>query len=299
MAYTEAKQSVIPFNKKGEHNMKPGELTHIDVWGQYDVASINNFQYYLLLVDDASRYVTVEFLKSKDQVAQKVKNYLTHLEVQGKMPKAICVDCGCEFVNKVLLQWCYAKGMEVHMTAPHSPSQNGVTKQMNCMLKDLARAMHFAADLPVFLWEQAVVHMAYVRNYVYSSAVREATPYERWHGTKPDVLHLREFGVPVWILLQGQKVLPKMELCSRCSTLVGYDDGSKSVLYYNAETHKVLTSRNFHFLEPSDTPADLECIIITANNVAHEGESMGDTPNTVDAQNVDGEPRPLSLQKRK
>ena len=68
-AYTEAKQSVIPFNKKGEHNMKPGELTHIDVWGKYDVASINNFQYYLLLVDDASRYVTVEFLKSKDQVA--------------------------------------------------------------------------------------------------------------------------------------------------------------------------------------------------------------------------------------
>jgi hypothetical protein len=54
VACTEAKQSVIPFNKKGEHDTEPGDLTHVDVWGKYDVASINNFQYYLLLVDDTS-----------------------------------------------------------------------------------------------------------------------------------------------------------------------------------------------------------------------------------------------------
>jgi transposase InsO family protein len=72
--------------------------------------------------------VTVEFLKSKDQAVQKVKNYFTHLEVQGRMPNAIHIDCGCEFINDSLLEWLYSKGMEVHMTAPHSPSQNGVTK---------------------------------------------------------------------------------------------------------------------------------------------------------------------------
>jgi len=53
MACTEAKQSVIPFNKKGDHKRKPGELMHIDVWGKYDVASINRFSYCLLLVNDA------------------------------------------------------------------------------------------------------------------------------------------------------------------------------------------------------------------------------------------------------
>ncbi len=29
---------------------------------------------------------------------------------------------------------------------------------------------------------------------------------------------------------------------------MGYDNDSKSIKYYNAETRKVLTSRNFHFL---------------------------------------------------
>ncbi len=81
MAYTEAKQSVIPFNKGREHNTEPGELTHIDVWGKYSVTSIDGFQYYLLMVNNASQYVMIEFLKSKDQAGQKVKNYFTHLQV--------------------------------------------------------------------------------------------------------------------------------------------------------------------------------------------------------------------------
>jgi hypothetical protein len=212
-------------------------------------------------------------MKTKDQSTQKVKNYLTHLQTYGKMPKVIHIDHRQKFVNDSLLEWLYSKGMKVHMTAPHSPSQNRVTECMNWSLKDLARAMCFATDLPVFLWKQAIAHVAYVHNHTYSSAVRDATPYERWHGKKPNISHLCKFGTPVWILLQGQKMLPKMEPCSRRCALVGYDDGSKLVLYYSAETRKILTLRNFCFLEPSDTPTDPERIVITADNIAHEGES--------------------------
>jgi len=63
----------------------------------------------------------------------------------------MCIDRGHKFVNDSLLEWLYSKGMEAHMTAPHSPSQNGVVEWMNWTLEDLARAMHFGADLPVFL----------------------------------------------------------------------------------------------------------------------------------------------------
>jgi hypothetical protein len=81
VACTEAKQSVLPFNKTGDNDMHPGDLTHIDIWGKYDVASINGCQYYLLMVDDTSQFVTVKFLKSKDQATQKVKKYFMHLEL--------------------------------------------------------------------------------------------------------------------------------------------------------------------------------------------------------------------------
>ena len=38
-------------------------------------------------------------------------------------------------------------------------------------------------------------------------------PYEMWYGLKLNVAHLHEFGMSVWVLLQGQveqcKILPK------------------------------------------------------------------------------------------
>ena len=40
-------------------------------------------------------------------------------------------------------------------------------------------------------------------------------PYEGWHNKKPNVSHLCEFGAPVWILLQGQKIDQKMQAKSK------------------------------------------------------------------------------------
>ena len=126
IACTESKQTVEPFGKPTERKTEPGELTHIDLWGKYSITSINGNNYYILFVNDAERFSTTEFLKGKDKAAQKVKEYLTHLKTQGKMPKAIRVDRGKEFVNDELKTWCQEQGIEIQMTAPYSPSQNGV-----------------------------------------------------------------------------------------------------------------------------------------------------------------------------
>jgi transposase InsO family protein len=145
----------------------------------------------------------------------------------------------------VLKTWCKEKGIDIRMTAPHSPSQNGVAERMNRTLSELARAMLAANDLPEFLWECAVLHGTYIRNRSYNEHLKTLTPYQGWYGKKPSVAHLREFGAPVWILNQGEhqdrKLLPK----SRRRSYVGFDDGARAVKYYNAETRKILTSRNF------------------------------------------------------
>jgi len=81
---------------------------------------------------------------------------------------------------------------------------------MNRTLVELARAMLTAADLPEFLWEPAVEHAAYICNRSFTTSLQGSTPYQAWHGERPDITHLCEFGTPVWILLQGQKVAHKM-----------------------------------------------------------------------------------------
>ena len=107
IACTEAKQSVEPFGPPSDRKTEPGDLTHIDVWGKYDTASINGNHYYILFVDDSERYNTTEFLKEKSEAAQKVKDYLAYLISHDKTPKAIRIDRGKEFVNKNLTAWCH------------------------------------------------------------------------------------------------------------------------------------------------------------------------------------------------
>ena len=72
-------------------------------------------------------------------------------------------------------------------------------------------------------------------------------------------------------------MLPK----SKQRYYVGYNDGSKSIKYYNADTKRVLTSRNFHFIKDMDqnqeTPSE-NIIIDPAPALQHEGEFGGNMP---------------------
>ena len=69
VACTEAKMTVTPYGPSAKRYTKVRELMHVDLWGKYDKALIHGNYYYLLLVDDASQYTTVVFLKGKNQAA--------------------------------------------------------------------------------------------------------------------------------------------------------------------------------------------------------------------------------------
>ena len=178
------------------------------------------------------------------------------------------MDCGTEFVNEDLRTWCHSKGIRYQMTAPHSPSQNRVAEQMNRMLEELSRAMLINLKLPEFLWEPAVAHATYVRNMSWTKHNPTATPYQLWHGRKPNILNLREFGAPIWVLAEGQRVMRKMLPKSYRQAYVGYDEGLKSVKYYNAETKMILTSWNYKFLIPSNSSPP-EILLIDLGPEAH------------------------------
>ena len=100
----------------------------MDLWGKYDMASIHGNQYYLLLIDNTVQYITIEFLKTKDQAAQRIMNYITYLKVQGRSPYAIRADQGTEFINQSLRNWCHSQGIELQVTTPYLLSQNRVAE---------------------------------------------------------------------------------------------------------------------------------------------------------------------------
>ena len=66
---------------------------------------------------------------------------------------------------------------------------------------------------------------------------------------------------------------------SKQQLFVGFDNRSKSVKYYNAETRKVLTSQNYHFLTnlPPKELSPEPIIIQPSPSMPCEGESGSDT----------------------
>jgi len=276
-ACIQAKQHVASFPKTKEGNReptKPGELTHTDVWGPYSVRSIHGNLYFITFLDDGTRRPKLRFLKGKDEGRQAVKDYIMYLQAQGLLAHFIRCDQGTEYLNDELKTWLTEQGIEIQSTAPYSPSQNDAAERLNRTLIELTRAMLIANDLPTFLWEYAVMHAAYLRERAPTRPLQGKTPYEAWFHKKPGVSHLQEFGIPVYILLQGEKEPPKLQPHSKRYLFVGYDNSSHSVKYYNPETRKVHTSCNFRFLDNLPTSPSVPEVVLVDPAVPREGESV-------------------------
>lgn len=271
-----AKHTRTPLpNKASRLQYQPGELTHTDVWGPARVPSYQGYRYYISFIDDSSRHAVIRCMKSKDEAPTKVKQYLSYIERQGKLPKVVRADNGREYVNRDLITWCLDKGIELQTTAPYTPEQGDVAERWNRTAVDLGRAMILARNLPSELWPHAMQHATYVRNRVYTRALANVTPYQKWSGQRPDISHIQEFGTDVWILNEDQRA-SKLDPNSIKSVFVGYKDGSKAIRYYDEKAYSsVEVSRNYRF--PLTNTPDL------APGCRFEGEQLNDVENKTDS----------------
>src|SRR5271168_3746305 len=86
-----------------------------------------------------------------------------------------------------------------NLTVHDTPEHNGVAKRLNCTLLEKVRPMLHASGLPKFLWGEAINHAVYLKNRTATKALDGKTPYEAFHGTKPNLRGLPEFGSQVWV----------------------------------------------------------------------------------------------------
>jgi hypothetical protein len=112
--------------------------------------------------------------------------------------------------------------------------------------------MIVAHNLPKSLWPEMVNHGAYIHNCSYTQALPGNTPQGAWTKKHPNVAHLQEFGVPVWILCE-QPNISKLEPKSVKQIFIGFEDGPKAIKYYDSATRHVKISHNYTFYL-ADTP---------------------------------------------
>lgn len=111
---------------KAKRATKPFELVHSDLCGPFPVLSLGGSLYFMLLIDDCTRYTEVYFLTKKSDAPAKICSYWAWVLSQGYTITRIRSDNGGEYMNALLLAFFDKRGITFEPSPPYSQHKNGV-----------------------------------------------------------------------------------------------------------------------------------------------------------------------------
>ena len=76
------KQLALPFNSSESISTDIFDLIHSDVWGPSPISSIGGSRYFVVFVDDYSRYSWIFYMKHRSELLQVYSNFAKMVETQ-------------------------------------------------------------------------------------------------------------------------------------------------------------------------------------------------------------------------
>jgi transposase InsO family protein len=123
-------------------------LVHADLCGPINPPTPGGKRYFLLLVDDSSRFMWVHLLAMKDQASAAIKKFQAAAELEsGHKLKMLRTDRGGEFTSRELGYYS-DHGVQRQLTAAYTPHQNVVVERRNQMVVGMARCLLKAKQVP-------------------------------------------------------------------------------------------------------------------------------------------------------
>ena len=108
------------------------EIIHSDVCGPMSSNSLSGYAYYVSFIDDFSRKTWIYFMKNKDEVFSKFKEFKALIKNHTeKKIKTIRSDNGGEFTSNEFKELCKEAGIKRELSTPYNPQQNGVAERKN------------------------------------------------------------------------------------------------------------------------------------------------------------------------
>ncbi|CAI7904175.1 unnamed protein product [Closterium sp. NIES-54] len=194
----------------------------MDVWGPARVRGQGHERYFLLVVDDYSRYTTVFLLRSKGEVTE------------------------TEFSSARLGAFCRARGIRQTFTLPASPQQNGIAERRIGMVMDVARTSMIHAAAPHFVWPFAVQYAAHQLNLQPQVSLPETSPTLLWTGKVGDASPFRVWGSRAFVRdLSADKLSPRAVPC----VFLGFPPDAPGWQFYHPTSRRVLSSQDVTFDE--------------------------------------------------
>ncbi|CAI6010746.1 unnamed protein product [Closterium sp. NIES-65] len=249
----EGRLRAAPHSSQFPPTEAPLQTLHMDVWGPAPVRGQGHERYFLLVVDDYSRYTSVFPLRSKGAVTEVLIDWIREARLQLRRSFGsdfpvlrLHSDRGGEFSSRLLRDYCRAQGIRQTFTLPDSPQQNGIAERRIGMVMDVARTSMMHAAAPHFLWPFAVRYAAHQLN-LHPRVSRPAmSPVLLWTGKVGDASAFRVWGSRAFVRdLSADKLSPRAAPC----VFLGFPPDAPGWQFYHPSSRRVLSSQDVTFDE--------------------------------------------------
>ncbi|GFS58009.1 retrovirus-related Pol polyprotein from transposon TNT 1-94 [Trichonephila clavipes] len=244
-----AKSKRVSFKKTGAvRSKRPLELLHMDLCGPMPTESQGGNKYFLSIIDDYSRKVTVFPSRNKSVVfhtfirfQKRAKRFLS------KKVIAVRTDGGLEFCNKDMDNFLTELGIKHEVTNSYTPEMNGVAERFNLTALDGIKTLLKSSEVPHKFWGEALLCFAYAWNRICHKDSNK-TPFEKYSGRKPSVLHLKPFGCLAYAGVPKQ-IRKKFDMRAKIGIMMGYAQRTKGYRIWLIDENKLVETINVRFDE--------------------------------------------------
>ncbi|CAI7876448.1 unnamed protein product, partial [Closterium sp. NIES-53] len=231
----------------------PLQTLHMDVWGPPRVSGQGRERYFMLVVDDYTRYTTVFPLRSKGEVSAVlipwIRTVRLHLRARfGQDLPVLCLHSnrGGEFSSDLLRDFCRGEGITQSFTLVDSPQQNGIAERRIGLVMEVARTSMIHAAAPHFLWPFAVQYAAHQLNLWPRVSLPETSPTLRWTGKVGDASVFRVWGSRAFVRdTSADKLTVRAIPC----VFLGFVPDAPGWQFYHPTSRRVLPSQDVTFDE--------------------------------------------------
>ncbi|KAD1865828.1 hypothetical protein E3N88_42185 [Mikania micrantha] len=241
-----SKLHLFPSIYKSSHVL---DLIYYDVWGPAPVPSFDGHLYFLLCVDNFTRFMWIFPLKQKSDVFDLFSRFIVMAERQFKTKlKAVQTDGGGEF--RKLTPHLSSMGIQHRFSCPHTSEQNGVVERRQRHVVETGLTLLAQSHVPQRFWHFAFDTAVYLINCMPSRNNSNTSPFELLFHHKPDFSFLRVFGSQCYPHLRAYNS-HKMDFRSISCVFLGYSTAHHGYRCFDPISDRLYLARHVRFNESS------------------------------------------------
>ena len=188
-----SKSHRLPYSTSSHQTTKPLEIIHSNLWGSSPIISHTGHKYYVIFIDDFTRYTWLYPLKLKSDVESVFLNF--QLRVECQFDRKIInfqSDWGGEFQS--LTKHFTRQGIAHRVSCPHTPVQNGTAERKHRHILETALSLMRHSSVPLQFWDEAACTAVYLINRLPTPLLQNRSPYTLVYNHEPSYSLLRCFG---------------------------------------------------------------------------------------------------------